>query len=91
MERSDEIRQCFDSLRDVVLEKNKRYGDSAFNPPNVFSKLDAQSSIKIRLDDKISRIKNSNEVRKNDLSDVVGYCVLLCIANGWLDFKEMID
>ena len=91
MDRAEQITATFNSLRDVVLEKNRRYGDSALSPINVFSKLSAGESIKTRLDDKISRIKNSSELRKNDCCDIVGYMVLLCIANGWIDFSELVD
>lgn len=76
----------------MLLEKNKRYGDSALNPVKVFaSHLDDVDSILIRLDDKISRIRNSEEIRKNDVSDLMGYCVLLCKAKGWEDFMDQVD
>ena len=61
------------SIKNVLLEKNKRYGNSALAPINVFYKGDATDSICIRLDDKLSRIKNSRELRKNDLYDLLGY------------------
>jgi len=85
------IRQVAESIRDLVLEKNKRYGDSALTPVNVFSKLDAGSSIKVRLDDKLSRIINSEELRRNDVADVMGYLILLCVSQGWTDFSDLID
>ena len=91
MERAEQITEAVNSLRDMVLEKNKRYGDSALNPIRVFSKLSAEESLKTRLDDKISRIKNSDELRKNDCADAIGYLVLLCINNGWTDFSELVD
>jgi len=91
MDRAGQISETFNSLRDVVLEKNKRYGDSALNPIGIFSKGDAIAALCCRLDDKISRVKNSEELRKNDLADVCGYIVLLCIANGWTDFSELVD
>jgi hypothetical protein len=79
------------SIRDLVLEKNQRYGDAALNPLKIFSKLDAGSSIQIRLDDKLSRIINGDELRKNDVADVLGYLILLCASKGWLDFSDLID
>ena len=42
----------------LLLEKNKAYGDTANNPPMIFSKLSAQEGILARLDDKLSRVKN---------------------------------
>lgn len=68
------------SIKNVLLEKNKRYGNAALAPINVFYKGDATDSICIRLDDKLSRIKNSCELRKNDLYDLLGYCILYLIS-----------
>ena len=68
------------SIKNVLLEKNKRYGNAALAPINVFYKGDATDSICIRLDDKLSRIKNSRELRKNDLYDLLGYCILYLIS-----------
>ena len=83
--------KVYDSMKAVSIEKNKRYGDSALNPAKVFSKVDATTSILIRLDDKLNRVKNSDTLRKNDVSDVIGYLALLCVAQGWLDFSDQID
>ncbi len=74
------------------MEKNKRYGDSALNPSNIFCKEgDASTKILVRMDDKITRITNSKELRKNDIVDLMGYMVLLCINKGWTDFNDQID
>ena len=85
------IELVLESLKEFLLEKNKRYGNSALNPVKVFSKADSGASILIRIDDKISRIKNSSEIRKNDITDLMGYLVLLSVSNGWFDFNELID
>lgn len=91
MTRQDQIKRVFDSMRDVVLEKNRRYGDSALTPLGIFSKGTAESNICNRLDDKLSRIKNSPELRKNDISDMIGYLSLYCVSKGWTDFSDQID
>ena len=64
--------------RDVVLlllEKNKAYGDTANNPPQIFSKLSAREGILARLDDKLSRVKNKglNDNTEDTISDIIGY------------------
>jgi hypothetical protein len=53
------IAQIFDSLRDVVLEKNRRYGDSALVPIGVFNKAGPGVSILARMDDKVGRMVNA--------------------------------
>ena len=86
----DKIKAVIKSIYNVLIEKNKRYGNSALSPANVFSKLDSESGILLRLDDKINRIKNSLELRKNDVFDILGYLTLLSIQKGW-DFEDLID
>lgn len=91
MTSAEKIEKTCDAMKKLLLEKNKRYGDSALNPVRIFSKQDTTTSIGIRVDDKISRIKNSSELRKNDVSDIIGYLVLLCVSKDWTDFSEEID
>lgn len=82
------------SIKSVLIEKNKRYGNSALAPINVFYKGDATDSICIRLDDKLSRIKNSGELRKNDLYDLLGYCILYLVGinkNEDETFEQKVD
>ena len=76
-ESQKKIVEICDSVKDLLLYKNQKYGDSALNPNNIFYKGDSTNSIKIRLDDKIGRIKNCEETRVNDVADVVGYGILL--------------
>jgi hypothetical protein len=85
------IRSTGNSLIELLIEKNRRYGDSALNPPRIFGKSDATDSIGVRLDDKIGRIANAEEPRRNDVADIMGYLVLYCVARGWTDFSDLID
>jgi hypothetical protein len=87
----DAIQQIMDSLKSLLLYKNEMYGDSALNPAKVFSKLGAEEGIKIRLDDKLKRVMNSDEVRKNDVADLIGYLVLFLASKGWYNFDEFKD
>lgn len=86
-----EITQVTDALKDLLLYKNSKYGNSGLNPIKVFSKADAETGLLQRLDDKIARIQNSTDLRKNDVADVVGYLVLICVKKGWFDFSEFKD
>jgi hypothetical protein len=75
-----------------VLEKNRRYGDSALSPKQVFSQIDPSEAIKIRIDDKLSRIRNSRGlIRKNDVADLIGYLALLSVSQDWTDFSDLLD
>jgi hypothetical protein len=76
-------------LRDFLVAKNEAYGNSALEPLRIFAK--GESAIEQRIDDKLSRIKNSADLRKNDVVDLIGYLVLISIRNRWTDMKELID
>ena len=76
-ESQEKIIEICDAIKDLLLYKNKKYGDSALHPNNIFYKGDSTNSIKIRLDDKVGRIKNCEETRVNDVSDLIGYSILL--------------
>ena len=62
----------------LLLEKNKAYGDTANNPPKIFSKLDAEG-LCARIDDKLSRIKmrGITDATEDSVSDLIGYLILL--------------
>jgi len=85
------IDQITGSLNSLLKYKNEKYGDSALSPIKVFSKLDADNSIALRMDDKTARIMNSSELRKNDLIDLAGYILLYCASKDWLSFEEFKD
>jgi len=91
MSTQDDIETLFENFENFLLEKNRRYGDSALNPIQVFSNESAEEQIRARLDDKLRRIKNSDELRKNDVSDLFGYTALLMISKGWLEFEDLLD
>ena len=76
------------NMAGLLERKNAAYGDSALNPTRVFSKLDDQQGLLVRMDDKVSRIMNSDELRQNDVWDLMGYLILLSISKGWYDYGE---
>lgn len=78
------IKNIMDAMKDLLLYKNKKYGDSAINPKRIFYKGDATNSILIRLDDKLGRIMANpdDKPRINDVADIIGYCTLLLISMG---------
>ena len=74
------IVECLE-IAQMLIEKNISYGDSALTPIRIFSQADNQEQIKIRIDDKINRIKNgSGFAGDNDIDDMIGYLILLKIA-----------
>ena len=76
-----EIRAECAALADFLAGKNRRYGDSALNPVRIFSRADAVEQIRVRLDDKISRLaRGDGRASEDAVLDLLGYLVLLRIA-----------
>ena len=75
-------RKCKD-LEELLLMKNSKYGNSALDPLNIFSEANAVAGIKMRIDDKLKRIKNAGlvDATEDTLQDLAGYLILLMIAN----------
>lgn len=72
-----------DEVKELLIEKNKKYGDSALNPSRIFSKANAVEQILVRIDDKLNRIQKGAGLLANDedvIMDLMGYLVLLKIA-----------
>ena len=66
-------------ITNLLKEKNKAYGNTALNPTNIFSRLNASEAICARLDDKLARIKNKgiNDKTEDTVDDLIGYLLLL--------------
>lgn len=65
----------------LLIDKNRKYGDSALNPARIFSKANAEEQLLVRIDDKLNRIKNQqNDEDEDVVQDLIGYLILLTIA-----------
>jgi hypothetical protein len=68
-------------IAQLLIEKNISYGDSALSPSRIFAQSDNVEQIKIRIDDKLNRVKNNQGYAgDNDVDDLIGYLILLKIA-----------
>ena len=65
----------------MLIEKNISYGNSALDPIRIFSTADSTEQLKVRIDDKLNRVKNNQGFAgDNDIDDLIGYLVLYKIA-----------
>lgn len=64
------------AIADMLLDKNRKYGNSALEPQRVFSQASPEEQILVRIDDKLSRIKNG-ATDEDAVKDLIGYLVLL--------------
>ena len=65
-----------------LIRKNKKYGNSALEPIRIFSNANPVEQLKIRIDDKLSRVSQGfgEDPDEDTLLDLMGYLVLLRIA-----------
>tara|TARA_R110000765_G_scaffold221706_2_gene325634 strand:- start:3141 stop:3791 length:651 start_codon:yes stop_codon:yes gene_type:complete len=84
----DEFSSIMKSFGDMLNEKNKRYGDAALKPLSIVGK---HHRLGVKVDEKLSRIKNANDLKKNDVADTIGYLFLICKDMGWEDFSDQLD
>lgn len=81
MNTVNDINRVCNEIRDMLMQKNLSYGDSALNPVRIFSKADTAEQLRIRIDDKLSRFaRGKSYPGDNDINDLIGYLVLLKIA-----------
>jgi len=85
------IRKVMQELTELLILKNEQYGDSALNPVGIFANGSAEELIRVRMDDKISRLAMGHDAIEKDediFLDLAGYCVLWMVAkrnseNSW--------
>ena len=71
------IKDKCNEIRDLLIEKNKSYGNSVFDKGVLFD-VDHMYAIQSRINDKLNRIKSKEAyMSENDLVDLTGYLILL--------------
>lgn len=76
-----ELRQVLEDVATLLLDKNRKYGDAALSPIRVFSKSSPLEQLRVRMDDKLSRIVNQQADEDEDVyNDLLGYLVIYEIA-----------
>lgn len=76
-----EIVECCENIKELLISKNRAYGNSALDPVRIFSKHDNSEQLLVRIDDKLSRFARGNEFPgDNDIDDLIGYLILLKVA-----------
>ena len=72
------IEKVCEDVKNLLIKKNRDYGDSALNPSSVFSKGDVFESLGSRIDDKLMRIQNVGvcDETEDTILDLIGYLIL---------------
>lgn len=77
---SRSVREVCDEVAEMLIEKNRAYGNAALDPVRVFSKASPVEQILVRIDDKLSRLARGSAAGEDVERDLLGYLVLLRIA-----------
>lgn len=73
----DALQYTLNDIALVLKDKNEKYGNSALDPVRIFSRADRYEQLRVRIDDKLSRIRTSGENDTEDaIFDLLGYLVL---------------
>ena len=80
MEFRVKVQVILKELEDLLVSKNKKYGNSALEPIRIFSDASPIEQIKVRIDDKLSRMAAGTKDNEDTVQDLMGYLVLLKIA-----------
>jgi hypothetical protein len=81
LETEKSISKICSEIEQMLIDKNRAYGDSALDPVRIFSKNSATEQLYVRIDDKLSRISRGHEYPGDDtINDLIGYLVLLLVA-----------
>jgi|GEM_PF-2441684 len=71
------IEQVCDEIKTMLIAKNRSYGNSAAEPVNIFSRTNPLEQIRIRIDDKLKRIRDGHEYGTDDTKlDLIWYLIL---------------
>lgn len=79
-----QIREQCAALTEMLVAKNRAYGNSALDPVRVFSRATPIEQLLVRIDDKLSRIARGDSALENEdvILDLLGYLILLRVARG---------
>ena len=72
-----------DDINELLINKNRKYGNSALKPCRVFSKSSPVEQLLVRIDDKLNRIMQGAGLLAEDedvVNDLIGYLILLKIG-----------
>lgn len=73
---AEEVQEVLKEVGDMLISKNAAYGDAALNPVRIFSKADILEQLKVRIDDKLSRLARGSNAGEDVVHDLLGYLVM---------------
>lgn len=74
------VRAECEALANMLIAKNRAYGNAALDPVRIFSRANPSEQIRVRLDDKLSRLARGSDAGEDVILDLLGYLVLLRLS-----------
>lgn len=81
----EQLNEVLDEVRLMLIQKNEAYGDAALNPVRIFSKADPLEQLKVRIDDKLSRLARGENAGEDVIHDLLGYLIIYRIQQKCLN------
>ena len=69
------------NLAEMLKAKNRQYGNSFVDPVRIFSRVSPEEGLRIRIDDKLSRIARGDAAGEDTILDLIGYLILLRVLH----------
>ena len=79
---SKALTKTLEEIGTMLLSKNASYGNAALEPLRIFSKADSVEQLKVRIDDKLSRLQRGSDIGEDTVKDLTGYLILFLMARG---------
>lgn len=70
------ITEVCQEICEMLVAKNRAYGNSALDPVRIFSKADPDEQLNVRIDDKLSRLVRGTAAGEDVELDLIGYLIL---------------
>ncbi len=81
MDFEKELDLALADFRATLIKKNRSYGNSVLDPVSYFSQASVLERLRVRMDDKVSRLTRGFEYDHEDtFFDLVGYHIMERIA-----------
>lgn len=85
IKKNKAVSDILSEIKNLLISKNQKYGNAALEPIRIFAQADSVEQIKVRMDDKLNRIKQGHVNDDEDvLMDLLGYLILLDISTNCL-------
>lgn len=71
-----DLDEVLSEVRAMLIQKNTAYGDAALSPVRIFSRASPLEQLKVRIDDKLSRLARGDNAGEDVIHDLLGYLVI---------------